>query len=305
MNDEQLRGMLWGSFVADSLALGAHWIYDQKKIVHKFTRVDSLLAPLSKSQHAGKLAGDFTHYGDQALVLLRSLAARKGFDLHDFASRWREFWTHASSYKDQATRKTLANLQEGKEVEDAGSGSNDLAGAARIAPLTYLLGSNLQALIRAARDQTRMTHQDAVVVDSAEFFARVTNDVLFGKKPVQAMQDAVGHFYADLPAQAWVESGLEAAQQESAAAIQDLGKTCHAPHAFPGTVQLIARHEADLPEALIQCVMAGGDSAARGMLVGMVLGAYHGLDSLPVPWTQALRAGPEIGQLLAELDTIR
>jgi ADP-ribosylglycohydrolase len=85
-------------------------------------------------------------------------------------------------------------------------------------------------------------------------------------------------------------------------AIQELGKTCHAPHAFPGTVQLIARHEDDLPEALIQCVMAGGDSAARGMLVGMVLGAYQGMEAIPEQWMQDLQARQEIDELLNKLE---
>lgn len=120
MNSEQLRGIVWASFLADSLALGAHWIYDQKKMVQKFTRVDTLLAPWSGSQHAGK---------------------------------WHEFWIHAASYVDQGTKKTLANLQEGKDLVDAGSQSNDLAGAARIAPLIYLLADDLQDLVQASRDQ--------------------------------------------------------------------------------------------------------------------------------------------------------
>lgn len=297
------RAMVWASFLADSLALGAHWIYDQQKIIRTFGRMENLVEPLPGSQHAGKQAGQFTHYGDQALILLRSLAATGRFDQRHFAGLWRDFWSTAASYVDQATRGTLANMDQGQGLDHVGSGSNDLAGAARIAPLIYLLDPDVSALIQACREQTRMTHRDEAVVDSAEFFARVVVDILAGKKPVMAMQDAAGVSFAALPAAKWVQTGLDAADRDSVEAIQELGKTCHAPHAFPGTVQLIARHEDDLPQALIQCVMAGGDSAARGMLVGMVLGAYQGMEAIPKRWMQDLQAGKEIEGYLDELDT--
>jgi ADP-ribosylglycohydrolase len=63
-------------------------------------------------------------------------------------------------------------------------------------------------------------------------------------------------------------------------------------------IHLIAKYENDLKEALIQSVMAGGDSAARGMIVGMVLGAYLGPESLPQEWVTQLRKEGEILKLL-------
>jgi pimeloyl-ACP methyl ester carboxylesterase len=61
------------AFAADALCLGPHWIYDSTEIARIYssglTRYD---APHSK-YHPGKRAGDFTHYGDQTLALLRRL----------------------------------------------------------------------------------------------------------------------------------------------------------------------------------------------------------------------------------------
>ena len=66
-------------------------------------------------------------------------------------------------------------------------------------------------------------------------------------------------------------------------------------------VHLIAKYENNLKEALIQAVMAGGDSAARGMLVGMVLGAHLGPKSLPEKWVAELAKRREIDALLERI----
>jgi len=76
-------------------------------------------------------------------------------------------------------------------------------------------------------------------------------------------------------------------------------QTCHTPEAFPGVVHLIARYQNDLKEALIQSVMAGGDSAARGMIVGMVLGAWLGPEAMPQQWLEDLRQKDYILGLMA------
>jgi ADP-ribosylglycohydrolase len=47
--------------------------------------------------------------------------------------------------------------------------------------------------------------------------------------------------------------------------------------------------------------MAGGDNAARSMVVGMILGAYLGEEHLPEPWVTELKKGEEINKLLHQI----
>ena len=70
--------MVIGSFAADALALGVHWVYDTEEIVLKYSTVTRFLPPHQKNYHPTKLSGDFTHYGDQALHLLKHLADNGG-----------------------------------------------------------------------------------------------------------------------------------------------------------------------------------------------------------------------------------
>lgn len=45
--------------------------------------------------------------------------------------------------------------------------------------------------------------------------------------------------------------------------------------------------------------MAGGDNCARALVLGMLLGAAHGLEAIPNPWREALLVREALQQFLA------
>jgi len=296
------RAMVLASLTADSFALGPHWIYDTKAIEGKFGRVQHLLKPEKNSYHGTKDLGEFTHYGDQAMVLLESIAACSGFDLDHFARSWRALFVTYNGYFDKATKGTLENFSDGNAPNNSGSASSDLAGAARIAPLVYRYRDNQEELLIHARAQTVMTHNNPMVVASADFFARVTYKVLQGNDPSSAMTETTKESFAGTPFAAWVTKGLESVGASSRKAIAEFGQSCDTRGAFPAVVHLIAKNENDLKEALIENVMAGGDSAARGMVVGMILGAHLGPGAIPGEWLSALKQHGHILQVLDRID---
>jgi ADP-ribosylglycohydrolase len=300
--DEKARAMVIASFVGDSLALGAHWIYDTIEIERRFGRVQNLLKPEKASYHPTKDLGEFTHYGDQTLVLLESVADCSGFDLERFAHRWRAHFDDYHGYFDKATKGALKNLSEAVPPTACGSSSTDLAGAARIAPLLYRYRHNREELVIHARAQTVMTHNSPMVVAAADFFARVGCRVLTGEDPRAAMTGTAQESFAGTPLEEWVESGLQSIGGESREAIADFGQGCDTRGAFPAVVHLIGKYQRDLKEALIENVMAGGDSAARGMVVGMVLGAHLGPGAIPDDWRAALKHREQITDLLDRID---
>jgi ADP-ribosylglycohydrolase len=293
--------MVLASFTADSQALGAHWIYDMDEIASRYGRVERLLPPPPDSFHAGRTKGSFTHYGDQTMVLLRHLAEHGTFDLASFASEWRRSMEEYDGYADEATKHTLRTLAAGASPEEAGSDSDDLAGAARIGPLTYLFRDDRNQLERAARSQTAFTHNAVPVVETAAFFARVLWNVLNGKTPTTAIASVLGEMPGS-PIARSVTAGLESVDRETRVATLEFGQQCSVAAALPLTVHLIAKYEGSLRSALVENVSAGGDSAARGMIVGMVLGAFHGHDAIPGDWIEELRAYREITALLEDLE---
>jgi len=87
-----------------------------------------------------------------------------------------------AGYKDHASKDTISNK--------AASNSKDLAGAARFVPLVLVCTNEVpflldrltetltsdckkDSLVAAARSQAKITHDDPLVLNAAEFFARV------------------------------------------------------------------------------------------------------------------------------------
>jgi ADP-ribosylglycohydrolase len=291
------RDLVLPSFFGDALALGPHWIYDPAKIAAWYPGgIGAYDAPHS-SYHPGKAAGDFTHYGDQTLVLLQSLAGADG-SLINWPADWRR-WAEAvhddrRSYFDGATRSTLENLAAGVAEP---SDSSDLGGAARFAPLLAFYRDPGQ-LVPLARAQTALTHGDPQVIDAAEFFARATLSVAGGAGFEEAFDEASSHPYDALPAIDWVTLGRDAAAGDLAAQAGALGLGCGIGGAFPITLAVAFRHEADPVAALAANAMLGGDSASRGLLLGLLMGARHGVAAFPGEWRSGLRALETIERLL-------
>lgn len=298
---EKNKGMLWAAFTADALSLGAHWVYNTRVIDKKFGRPETFAAPLT-SYHQGKGKGDFTHYGDQTLLLLDAVTSMPRFDLQGWSDRWKTFFDTYDGYIDKASETTLERMRAGEGPETCGSESDDLAGAARIAPLIYAYGSDPEALDEVVKSATALTHNNAQVVEAALFLSRATTRILAGAAPVAAMENTLfAEPYSEDLTSAF-EDGVASQGGDTRQVIADFGQMCSVEAALPGVIHLVAKYETDMSEALVQNVMAGGDNAARGMLVATLLGAHGGGAGISKTWLEDLNARARIEAALAKID---
>jgi len=303
MVTDNAKAMVMASFVADAFSLGPHWIYDQDKIARKFGTIDKLTAPLPDSFHPTKSAGDFTHYGDQTLVLLESIARQGAFDLRVFADLWQTLFADYQGYVDKATQTTLNNLSKNGDPRASGSSSTDLGGAARIAPLVYRYHRNEAELFDNIKAQTAMTHRNDLVMECAVFLAMVAVKALDGTDPVTAVTQITEAFFDTSPLSMLVQKGLASRNQNTRKTIADFGQMCDSNAAFPGVIHLVGTFPENLSAALVENAMAGGDSAARGMMTGMILGAYQGIQTIPAHWLDQMKRRSRIEQLLSQIDS--
>jgi ADP-ribosylglycohydrolase len=273
---DKKKAMVIGAFLGDALSLGPHWIYDVAELQKNFADVGVLHNPPAKSYHPTKKKGEFTHYGDQMFVFLHSLADKNGFDLQDWADKWRALFENYKGYIDHATKGTLQNFEDGKGPTESGVQSTDFSPVGRVACLVYMIDDE-EILKKAVVDCVKMTHTSQEVIDSAVFFALVCRNVLAGRKPVDAMKELAVQFDT---LKDWIDSGLEAVDKDSIEATQNFGSSCAVTGAFPSTVQAIAKYQDNLLDGLKACVAAGGDNAARASVFGMVAAAHKGLNGM-------------------------
>ncbi|MGJ8638699.1 MAG: ADP-ribosylglycohydrolase family protein [Opitutaceae bacterium] len=289
--DQRRAGLLFGSFTAEALSLGVHWIYDTKKLAQKYESITEYHAPGADSHHPKKQAGDQSHLGDQGLVLANFLTRERRWDKTAFMKDWVSMWANYDDYFDHATKTTLSNIKRGVMQNKAGSESSELAGPARSTPLiAFLADEDESVVLKATEQQTELTHNSREAFETSHFLTTASYQLMRGAD----LQETI-----EATAPAWVLNSVRSVRQlDSIKAIDELGQSCSIRSALPAVVFLIQTCGDDLPKAFEENAKAGGDNCARALALGTLLGASHGIEAIPKEWIEKLNAKKELDALL-------
>ncbi|MFT7003709.1 MAG: ADP-ribosylglycohydrolase [Sulfurimonas sp.] len=270
-----------------------------------------------RNYHPGKKAGGTTDYGDYNILVLEYLASiadsPRPFSVANIIPHWmKRLENNWGSWICTMTKETYAQIKQGVPVERLGGISNAMA-IRHVAAHAYY--DTEEEVVDAAR-KSMFTHKDIHALGGGEFFARVTHKVINGERPSDAIElvaVAMGGFFAEKVSQA-IAKFQEATDENSAlyreqfaddlaitsmARLWDVGrsepikvgKASPTEGTLPGAVYFILKYENEedgLKKALQANAMVGGDNASRGIAIGMVLGAYKGIDALPKEWKETL-----------------
>jgi ADP-ribosylglycohydrolase len=279
MNKTIINNAIIGAFVADAYCLGSHWIYDESQLKDLPVDWEDLNAPQAM-WHKGKEKGDFTHYGDHGKWLFEYIQNNNRFDPSEYAVFWVKKMKDYQGYVDGSSRETLAILKNNTQTL-CGASSHDLSIIGRIAPL-LLVSKTKEDFLTLTEMFVSLTHNSPIVQKAAQFFASVLFDVTLGAD----IADTLKHTPIDPLLARAHGAALNSKEQESFSAIRTFGPACGVEGGFEGTIHILLSYD-DYKSAIIANAKAGGDNAARAMIIGMLMGAAT--KEIPQTWKNSVK----------------
>lgn len=289
-----------GALVADSAALGLHWLYDPARITEieaakglVFLRPDADYYAGSKGYfaHGAKSPGDSTSYGETCLLMLKHLAKHGKFNRVGYQT---EYCVHFGpggafvGYVDSPTRQTLHTLSSIEPPEfPAASGADDDQHPA-LAALPALVAAHIgtrDGLLGQIEEAVRVTNNNELAVAAARCSAVALFEVLQGAQIGQALANALP--FAGNTLSPLLEEALALPRLDGVGVAQRFGMSCHVAEGLP-VIFHIAQHATDYRDAVEFNIRAGGDSCGRSIVLGALVAAHWAQNSfespIPLPW---------------------
>lgn len=282
----------------------------------------------ARNYHPGTVAGDQTDYGEYNVLILEFLATTASnphpFNVQELLPIWKNrLDTNWKQWMCTQTKQTYQQVAQGVPVSQLGSNSNAMS--LRFAPVFSYYGDE-DDVVDAAH-KSMFTHQERTAHLGAEFFARVTYRVIHQSlTPREAIEKVAAE--SDPWIQQKVKQALTKAQEAmdpeqalsaeefvddlaltSMARLWDVGKSepikvgkaSPTEGTLPGAIYFIVKYQDDMVAAFKGNAMVGGDNASRSIPIGMVLGAYHGVEAIPLDLKDGLNNWKHSEKLLETL----
>ena len=262
MNDDKLKGLLWGSFLGDA-----------------YSSNDEL-----------------SLYGRQMFWLLEYIQESKVYDPFVFGDIWKKKMSQEKGHIDKASSDTLANLKSGRTYLGAGSGSHDLSVVGRHAPIMFAI-KGMDEMLESVKFHTCLTHMSKEAIDASKYIAEVTLAMIYNLDVANTLQERAKFYGKDVEKQ--VAKGFQLKDKPTKQVLRELGTGSDINGGLALTVYLLLNHHNDLDALLQANLRAGGDSSARGMVAGMIVGAKEGFEKIQPKWIKSIKEYKELNRLIS------
>ena len=333
---DHLRGLAWGSFIGDALAMPVHWYYDRAALHRDYGIVrdyqtprnphaDSILwrseyTPLNErgdilreqAQYWGQRgihyhqflrAGENTLNLQLAKVLIESLVARGRYDGDDYLRRYLEFMLtpgqHRDTYVEEYHRKFFTAYARGTAPHKCAGNDIHIGGLAHVGVLCAFLAADLQAAREAVREHINLTHRSDEVLAAADALARMLFAVAAGADLREAIFQHGADWFSKRKAEQWSREPDEIVIGHC------VSPACYIADAFPASLYLVWKYADDFEAGVIANANVGGDNCHRGAVVGALLGAASGMARIPSKFVEGIHDAARLRTQIDSLVVIR
>lgn len=258
------QGCLLGQVIGDSLGSLVEFS-DRATIARRYPQG---VRDLADGGVWGTIAGQPTDDSEMALALARSILRQGGHDAQAALRAYRD-WLRSGPFDVGAT--TRAGLEGAPRAASEANGS-----LMRVSPIGVWAAGDPARAAAAAREDSRLTHPNAVCVEAcAGFAAAIAAGIASGDR-AEMLRAALEH--ANGAAREAIERG--AAGEPPRDFVANQGWVLIAlQNAFR---QLM--HAPNLEEGIVATIAEGGDTDTNGAIAGALLGAAYGREAVPSRW---------------------
>jgi ADP-ribosylglycohydrolase len=281
--------------------------------------------------HPGQKVGDQTDYGEYNILMLEFLSGRVNkkspIDLSELIPVWKaRVSKNWGAWLCTQTKLTFQQVAQGEQHKNLGGNSNAMA----IRGAALLSVFETEEDIAVASRKTMFTHRSIEALDGGEFITRVAWKIIhLNLNPREAIEATakVSNLWIQKQVQKGIEKFVEATDttkplckeefvddlaMTSMARLWDVGKTepikvgkaSPTEGTLPSSIYIILKYMDNFDDAVKANAMVGGDNASRAIAIGMVLGAYHGVDAISPTLKEGLNAWKKCDVLLDTLPLI-
>lgn len=272
---------LVGALVADACAMGLHWLYDQEQLARVAKTGDVLFRSPDRQvyeghkgyfAHAGRRAGDFSHYGEALMLFADLLEQEQPYSAATHRQLFLERFGPGGSfvgYADRPTKALLAKiLVEGDKLPEV-SGSDDDQLPAIIPVSAFFAAGRTEAELQTA---VRVSADNPVAVAGALAVFTCLQSLASGADIAAALEAGAMKTSGELAT--LLQQAMEIPDYNPLAAANQFGMPCHIPQGLPVVWHMLNRCN-DYETLVRDNVLCGGDSCGRAMALGAIAGSAY------------------------------
>jgi ADP-ribosylglycohydrolase len=318
----KLIGTIYGLCIGDALAMPVHWYYNRQALEADYGRVTGYLAPrnphpdsiLWRSRYiAPNLKGEILHdqaqyWGQKGIhyhqflsagentlnlkvcrLLIDSIGETGGYNRDEFLKKYIGFMTtpgkHRDTYIEECHRNFFTNYARGKPPHKCGVTEKHIGGLIGIVPIIAFYSDHSEKAREHGLAHLALTHPGTKMITAASLIIDILLKVLNGSTLEEAILGEIesqrnpllGHPFEQL-----------LRQPDDRVIGPRFSTACYVEDSVPAVLYLALKYHDDPETALIVNTNLGGDNAARGAILGALLGASHGIEKFPDRWVQGL-----------------
>jgi len=234
------------------------------------------------------IAGQPTDDSEMALILARTLIKQRRYDAEEAREAY-VFWLSSGPF--DCGHTVLSGLRGRRNDESQANGA-----MMRISPLgIFGARHELAQVAEWARQDAALTHPHPVCGQANALFTMAIARAVRAGENAEDIYEQMKQWAVEMKAEARLTRAImEASEDPPADYLHQQGWVLVA---FQNALwQLL--HARSLEEAVVDTVMRGGDTDTNAAIAGALLGAVHGLGSIPKQWRdKVLNCRPEAGKL--------